>query len=86
MMVGSLVKFKDGLYEEEQGMIYLVLVDNGDRGFIRWIGDANPIPASSLARFDEMEIVGYLLNDEDERRFHPQRKANPQKRKGKGMA
>ncbi|MEL7645983.1 MAG: hypothetical protein AAGU04_06955 [Anaerolineaceae bacterium] len=86
MIVGSLVKFKDGLYEEEQGMIYLVLVDNGDRGFIRWIGDANPIPASSLARFDEMEIVGYLLNDEDERGFHPQRKTSPTKRAGKGMA
>lgn len=86
MLVGSLVKFKDGLYEEEQGMIYLVLVDNGDRGIIRWIGDTNPIPASSLARFDEMETVGYLLNDEDERRFNPQRKASPAKGAGKGMA
>lgn len=80
MIVGSLVKFKDGLYEEEQGMVYLVLEDNGDRGFIRWIGDSNPVPASFLARFDEMEIVGYAVNDEDERRFYPQRKASPAKR------
>lgn len=86
MIVGSLVKFKDGLYEEEQGMIYLVLEDNGDRGIIRWIGDANPIPASSLARFDEMEIVGYLLNEEDERRLHPERKASPPKRARKSVA
>ncbi len=86
MIVGSLVKFKDGLYEEEQGMIYLVLVDNGDRGIIRWIGDANPIPASSLARFDEMEIVGYVLNDEDERGFYQKLKASPKKRARKSMA
>jgi hypothetical protein len=86
MIVGSLVKFKDGLYEEEQGMIYLVLVDNGDRGIIRWIGDVNPIPASSLARFDEMEIVGYVLNDENERGFYPQRKASPAKRTRKSVA
>ena len=86
MIVGSLVKFKDGLYEEEQGMIYLVLVDNGDRGIIRWIGDANPIPASSLARFDEMEIVGYVLNDEDERGFYQKLKASPAKRARKSMA
>ncbi len=80
MIVGSLVKFKDGLYEEEQGMIYLVLEENGDRGIIRWIEDANPIPASSLARFDEMEVLGYVLIDEDERGFYPQRKASPPKR------
>lgn len=86
MIVGSLVKFKDGLYEEEQGMIYLVLVDNGDRGIIRWIGDANPIPASSLARFDEMEIVGYVLNDEDENGFYQKLKASPKKRARKSMA
>lgn len=86
MIVGSLVKFKDGLYEEEQGLIYLVLVDNGDRGIIRWIGDANPIPASSLARFDEMEIVGYVLNDEEERRYNQKLKASPAKRTRKSVA
>ena len=56
MKVGDVVKFRDGLYKDEEGTRYRVIETNGDRGFIEFICDL-PISPQSVARFEELEVI-----------------------------
>ena len=56
MKVGEIVKFRDGLYEDEKGARYRVLEINQDRVVIEFICDL-PVPPQSIARLEELEIV-----------------------------
>ena len=57
MKAGDIVKFKDGLYEDEKGAKYKVLEVNGDRVSLVFICDM-PIPPQSVARIEELVVVG----------------------------
>ena len=54
--VGDLVKFKRGLYQEEEGLIYLVLEVNDDRSIIEWVNTKMTIRPTSLARVADLEV------------------------------
>jgi len=59
MEIGCIVKFKDGLYADEEGAFYRVIEDNGDRVFIKFICNMN---------FPPISVAGPLiggLNTED---------------------
>jgi hypothetical protein len=56
MKVGDIVKFREGLYDDEEGATYRILELNGDRCFIVFICDL-PIPPQSAARTNELELV-----------------------------
>jgi hypothetical protein len=52
----EVVKFLDGLYDDEQDVRYRIIETNGDRGFIEFICDL-PISPQSVARFEELEVI-----------------------------
>lgn len=54
--VGDLVRFKNGLYKEEEWLIYLILEVNNDRCFIEWVNTKMSIRPTSLAIVAELEI------------------------------
>lgn len=56
MNVGSVVRFRDGLYADEVGNAYLVIEDNGDRVFVKAICDLT-FPPVSIARTNELELL-----------------------------
>jgi hypothetical protein len=56
MEKGDIVKFKAGLYPDEEGAKYRVVEINGDRVVIEFICDL-PIPPQSIAKTSELEIV-----------------------------
>ena len=56
MEIGSIVKFKDELYPDEEGAIYRVIEDNGDRVFLEFICDLT-FPPQSVARVKDLEIL-----------------------------
>lgn len=56
MEVGSIVKFKDGLYADEEGAIYRVIEDNGDRVFLEFICELR-FPPQSVALVRDLEVV-----------------------------
>jgi len=56
MEVGTIVKFKDGLYTDEEGAIYKVIEDNGDRVFLEFICDLR-FPPQSVALVRDLEVV-----------------------------
>ncbi|MGB4594458.1 MAG: hypothetical protein WBI14_00945 [Anaerolineaceae bacterium] len=56
MEIGSIVRFKEGLYADEEGALYRVIEDNGDRVFIKFICDLN-FPPVSVARTTDLEVV-----------------------------
>jgi len=56
MEVGTIVKFKDGLYADEEGAIYRVIEDNGDRVFLEFICDLR-FPPQSVALERDLEVV-----------------------------
>ena len=56
MVVGTIVKFKDGLYADEEGAIYRVIEDNGDRVFLEFICDLR-FPPQSVALVRDLEMV-----------------------------
>jgi hypothetical protein len=56
MEVGCIVKFKEGLYADEEGAFYRVIEDNGDRVFLKYICKL-PIPPTSVARTADLEVV-----------------------------
>ena len=56
MKVGDIVKFKDGLYDEEFGQAYILIELNGDRCIIKQITDL-PIPPTSVAKVADLEVV-----------------------------
>ena len=56
MEIGSIVKFKDGIYPDEVGAIYRVIEDNGDRVFLEFICDLT-FPPQSVARVKDLEIL-----------------------------
>ncbi len=56
MEVGTIVKFKDGLYTDEEGAIYKVIEDNGDRVFLEFICDLR-FPPQSVALVRDLEMV-----------------------------
>lgn len=63
MEVGDIVKFKDGLYSDEEGARYKVMEINGDRAIIEFICQL-PIPPQSIANMDELELVDRGNDDE----------------------
>jgi len=56
MEVGTIVKFRDGLYPNEEGAYYWVIEDNGDRVFIEFICNLR-FPPQSVARTKDLEVV-----------------------------
>ncbi len=62
MNIGDIVKFKDGLYTDEEGVMYRVVELNGDRAVIEFICDL-PIPLQSAAMIDELQVVQHETND-----------------------
>ena len=56
MEIGSIVKFRDGLYADETKRIYFVIEDNGDRVFIKAINNLR-LPPVSVAKKSELELV-----------------------------
>ena len=57
MKVGDVVKFKDGLYEDENGAFYRVIEDNGDRVILEFICDWETLRPTSVAVTKELEVV-----------------------------
>ena len=53
---GSIVKFRDGLYSDEEGAIYRVIEDNGDRVFLEFVCDL-PFPPQSVALVKDLEVL-----------------------------
>jgi hypothetical protein len=56
MEKGDIVKFKSGLYPDEEGARYRVMEVNGDRVIIEFICDL-PFPPQSVAKTSELEVV-----------------------------
>ena len=56
MKKGDTVKFKDGLYPDEEGARYKVIEINGDRVVIEFICYLS-IPPQSVAKTNELEVV-----------------------------
>ena len=56
MKVGNTVKFKDGLYTDEEGARYRVMEINGNRAVIEFLCQL-PIPPQSVAKIDELELA-----------------------------
>jgi hypothetical protein len=56
MKIGSIVKFRDGSYSDEEGAFYRVVEDNGDRVFLEFISDLR-FPPQSVARTKDLELV-----------------------------
>lgn len=63
MKKGDTVKFKDGLYPDEQGTWYRVIEINGDRAIIEFICQL-PIPPQSTAKISDLVVVA---NDKRDR-------------------
>jgi|RhiMetdeSRZDD1v2_1073273.scaffolds.fasta_scaffold835879_2 hypothetical protein len=63
MKIGDTVKFKDGLYSDEEGARYKVMEINGSRAIIEFICQL-PIPPQSVANIDELELVDTGNNNE----------------------
>ena len=80
MEKGSIVKFKDGLYDFEEGLFYIILELNGDRALIQYL-DMRPyyISPSSLARTAELEEVA-PPREFSEEEIRPYRKRAPGKK------
>ena len=57
MDVGSIVRFRDGLYGDEVENTYVVIEDNGDRVFIKAIMKDFSFPPVSIARTNELELL-----------------------------
>ena len=57
MEVGSIVKFRDGLYADEVENTYVVIEDNGDRVFVRAITENFRFPPVSVARTNELQLL-----------------------------
>ena len=56
MNIDDLVKFRDGLYDDEEGATYRVIEINGDRALIQFICDL-PLPPQSFAKLDELQVI-----------------------------
>lgn len=56
MKTGDIVKFKEGLYADEEGSFYRILAVNGDRAIIEFICDL-PLPPNSVAMVQDLEVV-----------------------------
>jgi len=56
MNIGDTVKFREGLYPDEEDAIYRIVEINGDRAIIEFICDL-PIPPQSTAKVNELKIV-----------------------------
>jgi hypothetical protein len=56
LKINDIVKFRDGLYPDEDGATYRIIEINDDRAIIEFIC-ALPVPPQSVARIDELELV-----------------------------
>ena len=56
MEKGDIVKFKTGLYPDEEGARYKIVELNGDRAVIEFICDL-PIPPQSVAKTIELVVI-----------------------------
>ena len=63
MKTGDIVKFRDGLYEDEKGAMYKVIEINDDRAFIEFVCNL-PIPPQSIAKTCELVVIQYDKKDE----------------------
>lgn len=54
--INDIVKFKDGVYPDEQGARYRIIEINGDRAIIEFICTL-PLPPQSVARLADLELV-----------------------------
>ncbi len=57
IQIGSIVKFKPGLYGDEDGAVYKILEVNGDRVVIELVNTSMAIRPQSVARLTELEIA-----------------------------
>ena len=57
MNVGDIVKFKDGLYEDEEGQLYTIIEYNGVRVILEYICDWETLRPTSVAVTKELEVV-----------------------------
>ncbi len=62
MKISDIVKFTDGLYDDEKGARYKVVEINGDRARIEFICHL-PIPPQSIAKTSELEVVPQNKHD-----------------------
>lgn len=56
MKIGSIVKFREGLYADEVNTTYRVIEDNGDRVFLEFICDLR-FPPQSVALVKDLEVL-----------------------------
>lgn len=68
MNIGDIVKFIDGLYDDEKGARYKVVEINGDRTIIEFLCHL-PVPPQSIAKTSELEVVQHDIKDEQKRQY-----------------
>ncbi len=56
VQVGSLVTFRKGLYNDEEGAVYQVLEINGDRTILELVNTNMVIRPQSIALLSELDI------------------------------
>ena len=57
--IGDVVKFRDGLYEDEKETVYVVREVNGDRSILELIYPSMIIRPESVALLSDLEILAH---------------------------
>ena len=57
IQIGDFVKFKNGLYKDEEGAIYCVLEINGDRTILELANTNMVIRPQSIAMLSELDKI-----------------------------
>ena len=57
IQIGDFVKFKDGLYKDEEGAVYCVVEINGDRTILEFANTNMLIRPQSVAMLAELEKI-----------------------------
>lgn len=62
--IGDLVKFKKGLYADEERAVYRVIEVNGDRGILELANTNMEIRPQSVAVLSELDIyLGHIITE-----------------------
>ena len=61
---GSLVVFKKGLYEDEEGALYRVIEMNGDRCILELVNTSMVLRPQSVAQLSDLELFVESLPSE----------------------
>lgn len=85
MKIGTKVKFKDGLYPDEEGAYYRVVEDNGSRVILEFICDL-PLPPQSIALVEQLEEVETIVVDPKADKTRNERQARRRKREKEWLA